>query len=637
MLAERFTAELSAHLQSRDGFKPVPTIEDRAAWDGLPASVRAAHIGRGEEALGFEYPGVPASVYLQFSRMGNRSNYEELHFDRRHTLETLTLAECLEGQGRFLDDIVNGIWCICEESSWCLPAHISVQRAGRTLPDTAEPIVDLFAAETSALLAWVLYLLGARLDSVSPVVRPRIEREIQQRVLIPCTERDDFWWMGLVEHPQRGNRRVNNWNPWICSNWLASALIVEPDDAVRTATVAKIMRCVDKFVDPYPRDGGCDEGPNYWGRAGASLFDNLELLLAATGGWIDVYGEPLVQEIGRYIYRAHINDDFYLNFADASAIVHPEALLVYRYGTRIADPHMIDLGRWLANRQAVLEVGAVQGTGTLPPSLGRAVPDLFVLTEAVTEAGRAPRLRDVWLPDIEVMVARDVEGSSAGLYLAAKGGHNDESHNHNDIGNFVVFVDGKPLLVDAGVETYTAKTFSDTRYEIWTMQSAYHSLLPTIDGVQQEPGRQFGARNVAYALDDAQAQLGLDIALAYPPTAKLAVWQRMLTLTRGAQIDVVDDFRFTAPVGTVELTLLTPCTVTLDTPGVVALGTGEFGDGKTSGAGRVEYDAATFTVRTETVPITDERMGPVWGDHLTRIVFRTENPPTEGQWRFTVK
>jgi hypothetical protein len=279
----------------------------------------------------------------------------------------------------------------------------------------------------------------------------------------------------------------------------------------------------------------------------------------------------------------------------------------------------------------------VQGTGTLPPSLGRAVPDLFVLTEAVTEAGRAPRLRDVWLPDIEVMVARDVEGSSAGLYLAAKGGHNDESHNHNDIGNFVVFVDGKPLLVDAGVETYTAKTFSDTRYEIWTMQSAYHSLLPTIDGVQQEPGRQFGARNVAYALDDAQAQLGLDIALAYPPTAKLAVWQRMLTLTRGAQIDVVDDFRFTAPVGTVELTLLTPCTVTLDTPGVVALGTGEFGDGKTSGAGRVEYDAATFTVRTETVPITDERMGPVWGDHLTRIVFSTENPPVEGQWRFTVK
>ncbi|MEZ4716978.1 MAG: heparinase II/III family protein [Caldilineaceae bacterium] len=602
---------------------------------GGPARVRARRtIARGEEALGYAYPGVPTTVYLQFARMGNRSNYEELHFDRRHTLETLTLAECMEGQGRFLDDIVNGIWCICEESSWCLPAHISVQRAGKTLPDTAEPIVDLFAAETSALLAWVLYLLGDRLDEVSPLVRPRMEREIQQRVLIPCMVRDDFWWMGLVEHPNRGNRRVNNWNPWICSNWLASALIVEPDDGVRTTTVAKILRCLDKFIDPYPRDGGCDEGPNYWGRAGASLFDNLELLLAATDGWIDVYGEPLVQEIGRYIYRAHIDDDFYLNFADASAIVHPESLLVYRYGQRIADDHMIEFGRWLAHGQNVLEVGAVQGTGTLPPSLGRAVPDLFVLADAVSAPGQAPRLRDVWLPDIEVMVARDAGGSSDGLYLAAKGGHNDESHNHNDIGNFVVFVDGKPLLVDAGVETYTAKTFSETRYEIWTMQSAYHSLLPTVDGVQQEPGHQFAARNVAYAVDDAQAQLSLDIALAYPSAAKLAAWQRMLTLTRGEQVEIVDDFRFTAPVGTVELTLLTPCAVDLDTRGVVVLGAADFGHGKHAGAGRVEYDGDVFAVRAEIVPITDERMGPVWGDHLTRIVFRTENPPMEGQWRF---
>ncbi|MCB0073529.1 MAG: heparinase II/III family protein [Caldilineaceae bacterium] len=634
MLAERFTADLSAHLQSRNGFKPVPTIEDRGAWEGLPASVRGAHIARGEEALGYAYPGVPATVYLQFARMGNRSNYEELHFDRRHTLETLTLAECMEGQGRFLDDIVNGIWCICEESSWCLPAHISVQRAGKTLPDTAEPIVDLFAAETSALLAWVLYLLGDRLDGVSPLVRPRMEREIQQRVLIPCTERDDFWWMGLVEHPNRGNRRVNNWNPWICSNWLASALIVEPDDDVRTATVTKIMRCLDKFIDPYPRDGGCDEGPNYWGRAGASLFDNLELLLAATDGWIDVYGEPLVQEIGRYIYRAHIDDDFYLNFADASAIVHPESLLVYRYGQRIADDHMIEFGRWLAHGQTELEVGAVQGTGTLPPSLGRAVPDLFVLADAVAQRGQAPRLRDVWLPDIEVMVARDTGGRSDGLYLAAKGGHNDESHNHNDIGNFVVFVDGKPLLVDAGVETYTAKTFSETRYEIWTMQSAYHSLLPTVDGVQQEPGHQFAARNVAYAVDDVQAQLSLDIAMAYPSAAKLATWQRMLTLTRGEQVEIVDDFRFTAPVGTVELTLLTPCAVDLDTSGVVVLDAADFGQGKHAGAGRVEYDGDVFAVRAEIVPITDERMGPVWGEHLTRIVFRADNPPMEGQWRF---
>ncbi|MFO7635632.1 MAG: hypothetical protein R6W76_24000, partial [Caldilinea sp.] len=365
MLAQKFTANLSAHLQDQQAFRPYPTIEDRASWESLPATVRTAHIGRGAEALGYAWPALPATRYLEFARIGNRSNFEELHFDRRHTLETLVLAECMEAQGRFLDDIVNGVWTICEETSWCLPAHIRVQRAGNTLPDVTEPIVDLFAAETSALLAWTLYLLGERVDSVSLLVRPRIEHEIQSRVLTPCLERDDFWWMGFVD---RG-RRVNNWNPWICSNWLASVLIVENDKARRGAAVAKIMRAIDNFVDPYPTDGGCDEGPNYWGRAGASLFDNLELLYAASEGWIDLYGEPLVQEIGRYIYRAHIDGDFYLNFADASAIVHPEALLVYRYGLRIGDAKMVAFGRWLADRQNVGEVGVVQGTGRLPPSL----------------------------------------------------------------------------------------------------------------------------------------------------------------------------------------------------------------------------------------------------------------------------
>ena len=74
------------------------------------------------------------------------------------------------------------------------------------------------------------------------------------------------------------------------------------------------------------------------------------------------------------------------------------------------------------------------------------------------------------------MAARSKDGSAEGLYLAAQGGHNAESHNHNDVGNFIVYADGQPAIIDVGVETYTAKTFSSQRYEIWTMQSAYHNL-----------------------------------------------------------------------------------------------------------------------------------------------------------------
>ena len=107
--------------------------------------------------------------------------------------------------------------------------------------------------------------------------------EVDRRILTPALERDDFWWMGFTP------REVNNWNPWINSNWLAAALLLERDPARRARAVAKIARSLDRFIDSYPDDGGCDEGPSYWGRAGASLFESLELLHSATGGAVDVY------------------------------------------------------------------------------------------------------------------------------------------------------------------------------------------------------------------------------------------------------------------------------------------------------------------------------------------------------------
>lgn len=635
MLTQRFASDqLSGLLIDRADWHPYPTIAERAAWERLPATVRDAHIGYGAARLGYTWPDLPATLYLEFSRIGNRRNFEANHFARRGGLAALALAECMEGEGRFLDDIANGVWTICEESSWCLPAHISVQQAGNTLPDVTEPIVDLFAAETGSLLAWTSYLLGERLDQVSPLVQQRLQAKVQARILDPCLARDDFWWMGFVN--ERG-RRVNNWNPWVCSNWLAANLLLEQDAGRRVAAVGKILAALDNFIDPYPRDGGCDEGPNYWGRAGASLFDNLELLHNASNGEIDLYGEPLIQEIGRYIYRAHIAGDYSLNFADASALVQPDPLLTLRYGQRIDDPAMADYGAWLAQRQDVLHRGIVQGQGDVPTSLGRALAALFALDALATTPAAPPLPATVWLGEIEVMAARDREGSTEGWFVAAKGGHNDESHNHNDIGNFVVYLDGAPLLVDAGVETYTAKTFSEQRYEIWTMQSDYHSLLPTVDGVQQLAGAQYAARQVEMRSDDAQASLTLDIAAAYPPEAKIAAWQRTVSLQRGQAVIIIDRYALAAPASSLHMSLITPCQVDLTAPGQIRLGRRSFGEGLTAAAGVVHYDASRMVAHSERIPISDERMGAVWGDSLTRVVLVMDRPAQEGELAFSVR
>jgi len=505
MLSERYSLPLLKEvLVSRDDWRPFPAADERSVWERVPEATRQGHIRRGEEVLNYAWPALPATLFLDFVRTGTRRHYERESFARRTALCNLVVAECMEGAGRFLDDIANGVWAICEETYWGVPAHIRMQAAGVDLPDVAEPTVDLFVGETVGLLAWTYYLLGAQLDRVSKLLRPRIVREATRRVLIPCLERTEFWWMGL-----EGDRGVNNWNPWCNSNWLTAVLLLEDDAERRLEAVEKILRSLDCFIESYPADGGCDEGTSYWSRAGGSLFDCLELLHSATAGAIDLYGEELVRNIGRYICRAHIDGRYFINFADGAARVHLSAPLVFCYGRCIGDDDLVGLGAYEAARQ-------YEDNPCVSDSIGRQLRALFVLEDALAASATPPLLRDVWLEDIQVTAARDREGTSAGLYVAAKGGHNAESHNHNDVGQFIVYADGQPLIIDAGVETYTAKTFSSERYRIWTMQSAYHNL-PTVGGVMQQAGRAFAAGEVRYTTDDVGAELELDIADAYLP------------------------------------------------------------------------------------------------------------------------
>ena len=112
-----------------------------------------------------------------------------------------------------------------------------------------------------------------------------------------------------------------------------------------------------------------------------------------------------------------------------------------------------------------------------------------------------------------------------GWTLAAKGGHNGESHNHNDVGSFMLYADGEPEIVDAGNMTYTAKTFSEHRYELWNTRSAYHNL-PLIGGQEQLPGREYAAREVQ-CLENG---LSLELSRAYGPEAGAVSFRRLLAL-----------------------------------------------------------------------------------------------------------
>ncbi len=626
LLTDRYSYEKMKEILSENQPPLFPAWQDREAWDQLPEEAKQICIEEAEKYIGYDWPALPASLYMEFSINGNRSRYEQPYFARRTALAALTIAECIEGRKRFMEDIVNGIWAICEETTWVIPAHSNsgYDKYGQKqpLPDIDDPLIDLFAAETGALMAFVYALLREPLEHVSPIIADRIKREMELRILTPFLT-GNFWWMSFNAS---AGHAINNWNPWCNSNCLTAFLLMEEDETRKLEAVYKGMRSIDRFISSYGEDGGCDEGPSYWNRAGGSLFDCLELLRLATNGQCSMYDVPLIQERGKYIAKVHIADHYFVNYADGSAIIGVSAPRVYLYGKQIGDPAMTSLGLRFFHENPAKHI-----TGMY--SILHRLIGLFAYEEMKHQPAQHVILRDAWMGNLEVMCAREHESSEQGLFISAKGGHNNESHNHNDVGNFILYCDGRPVLIDAGVETYTAKTFSSERYTIWTMQSSYHNL-PEINGYGQQAGANYRSKNAAYRVDDDKAEMELDIAGAYPEEAGISSWHRLLRLNRGANasFELIEQVKFHAETKDVKLHFMTAVKPKQSADGQIVL---EPGNG--SDALMFQFDPELFASTLETIEITDRNLMRCWGNKIYRMILTLKRPVREEKWNIRIE
>ena len=481
-----------------------------------------------ESFLDAEYPMILAHSYMRYEKNGNRSIYEGEYFMRRKMMWYFFLAEYIEKKGRFLEKLIDGIWLILDECSWVVPAHTKIRiEYTPKLPlyyKQEVDVVDLFSAETGAMLSFISFLGKDLLDGVTPIIRDRILYEVRRRVLLPYLNYNDYWWMGYVR------RNINNWCPWISSNVLLACALCEPDMDTRKKITRKSMEVIDHFTLIYHDDGGCDEGPNYWTVAGAAYFDYLEILYDITDGHANVFDQPFIRSMGEYIAKVCINIDenYYINFADAGPHVSINRNLVTRFGRRTHSESLEKFG---------LCCPVPDLSTPMQYCLYRALKNLCENLPSRENTHEYPQ--KAWFSGIQVMIARESTKDHSGLFFAMKGGHNRENHNHNDVGHFVVYCDGQPMIIDVGVGTYCADTFNENRYKIFTMRSSYHSL-PTFNGIEQKNGFEFHSDSVLY--EENKNRLTMSLKNAYPEESGLIKFLRSGELNEN-KITITDDIK----------------------------------------------------------------------------------------------
>ena len=592
-----FTEYLQNHpaekLLREEGRRLYPPLSDREAWDAAAEAWLPEIRELAEKYRGIPWPARTAGGFLEFSRGGSRQADEKPYFTRRRKLCAALLEQCAF-PGADPGDLIDGVWMICEETSWVISAHNVNPIPGAPapkeypLPDPEKPYVDLFSAQTGMILALCGALAGEKLDEASPVIRRRIRDEIRRRILTPFMETDDFWWMGFKR------KDLNNWTPWILSNILVCACLDPMPGKELAGVLERACGMLDRYLDVLPEDGGCDEGAGYWNMAGGALLDCLCLMERITGGAMSFREDQKIRNIMAFPRKAELGGGWFVNFADCDARPFISGERMERAGEMFGDPGLAALGTRMR--------GTIEDQLQDVPHLTRAL-DLIFHPPLISGEEREQAPKDEYLPDLQVRILEKGRWT-----LACKGGHNAESHNHNDAGSFILFGDGEPVIVDAGNMVYTAKTFSEERYTLWNVRGAYHNL-PMFGSAEEKEGPEHRAREVRCTPEGME----MDLAAAYGEGAGVRSFRRSLRLTReGLAVTDAGELEAEKEITWIFMLREQPC----------------IGHGKAA-AGRfvLEYPE-DCDAEAEEIRVEDTRMARNWPGSLWRLKIRCPKAKT---------
>ena len=447
-----------------------PLFWQRVRTDDAYAGHRADLQKRWEEFCTAPIEDIHYSQFKQYYETGDRRSFEKYYFARRQGLNAATLMALIwPEKPEYIRRAMDHIFSICSEYTWVLPAH---QKA----LETFNPVhIDLFAAETALNISEAYVLLGDRLE---PLIRRRVEEEIRRRILEPYLARKFGW-----------ESAATNWTS-VCTCGVAISLMnVLPQEARRL--VDRFEAGAASFLTGYGDDGYCPEGPMYWGYGFGFFTAYADRALHFAG--IDHFANPKVARMAAFFQKKYLSGAAEVTFADADM------------GTL----YSVGIQHYLHDRYPDAVTVPPSRYGCYTDRMARMCLHLRSFMWFDPAICPAECMGEHFGADVQWLIVR-----KEAYGFAAKAGHNDEPHNHNDVGSFIFAKNGRQILTDPGRGQYVRDYFlPETRYDFLHTSSRGHSV-PAVDGNHQRAGREFAAEQVSW---DGRT-FAFDMASAYALT-----------------------------------------------------------------------------------------------------------------------
>jgi hypothetical protein len=509
---------------NKRGFKLFPEAHDKSIMDKLgnlpQAKVAIASIKAYTNSIfGQDSAKISFSMFKEFEKTGNRLIFENAYFERRKQLFSLVISYILEQDKKYIPAIEQKLWEWCDLYSWELPAHYTMTRSN-IHEEKAEPdkTVALFSAETGFFFSEILSVIGGELDEF---LVDRLKKEICRRVIEPY-KGSCYWW----------ETAKMNWSSVCAGSVGVAALYLIEDVEELSLILERVLKSMEAFIEAFDKDGLITEGLAYWSYGFSFYVYFAELLSERTAGEISLlHKSEKIKKIAQLPQILQFPSGDFVNFSDSgsgkwwgdsglfSKLQKTLNVEGYNY-TNGFDVYSDHTFRWAIMSRKLFWSGILEQSNNNQINTG---------STYFSESQ--------WLVD-----RREVNGNF--VAFAAKGGNNDEPHNHNDLGHFILHYIGEDLFVDIGSPEYLKEYFRDeTRYDFLAASSVGHSV-PLINNCAQNYGKEHYAECVEYKELDARIHFVLDLKNAYSCVNLIQYKRKFIWDYKALELEINDVFEF---------------------------------------------------------------------------------------------